>query len=109
MFLPTRTGEIAESHALSYRVNAVVSTHAMNFQFCDSIRSQARLAPMGATNMKDLYQVLRQKELDLERLRQEIEALRFVTPLLADDPEADLAARPLRVPAPPARRAGNGD
>jgi hypothetical protein len=64
---------------------------------------------MGATEMKDLYQVLRQKELDLERIRQEIEALRVVTPLLSDEPEADGTARPSRVAAPTPRRAGNGD
>ena len=55
---------------------------------------------MGAANMKDLYQVLRQKELDLERIRQEIEALRFVTPLLSEDAEADKNPRPLRAAAP---------
>ena len=43
--------------------------------------------------MKDLYQVLRQKELDIERIRKEIEALRFVTPLLSED-TADKNARP---------------
>lgn len=35
--------------------------------------------------MKDPYQVLRQKETDIERVRKEIEALRFVIPLLAED------------------------
>jgi hypothetical protein len=35
--------------------------------------------------MKDPYQVLRQKETDIERVRKEIEALHFVIPLLADD------------------------
>ena len=35
--------------------------------------------------MKDPYQVLRQKETDIERVRKEIEALRFVIPLLAEN------------------------
>jgi hypothetical protein len=36
--------------------------------------------------MKDPYTVLRQKDLDLERVRKEIQALLTVIPLLADDP-----------------------
>jgi hypothetical protein len=35
--------------------------------------------------MKDLSQVLEQKEMELERVRREIEALQFVIPLLAED------------------------
>jgi hypothetical protein len=35
--------------------------------------------------MKDPYQVLRQKETDIERVRKEIDALRYVIPLLAED------------------------
>jgi hypothetical protein len=35
--------------------------------------------------MKDFFQVLRQKELDIERVRKEIEALHFVIPLLAEE------------------------
>ena len=35
--------------------------------------------------MKDLFQVLSQKERDIERVRREIEALHFVIPLLAED------------------------
>jgi hypothetical protein len=34
--------------------------------------------------MKDLYEVLRQKQLDIERVQKEIAALQFVVPLLAD-------------------------
>ena len=33
--------------------------------------------------MKDLYQVLEQKKMEIERVRREIEALHFVIPLLA--------------------------
>ena len=46
--------------------------------------------------MKDLYQVLSQKERDIERVRRELEALRFVIPLLAED-----ADRIDHGPAPP--------
>lgn len=48
-------------------------------------RRRYRLARMGVQNMRDLYQVLRQKELDLERTRAEIEALRSVIPLLSEE------------------------
>jgi hypothetical protein len=34
--------------------------------------------------MKNIYEVLREKEMDLARLRTEVDALRFVAPLLAD-------------------------
>lgn len=44
--------------------------------------------------MKDLYQVLREKEVDLERIRKEIEALRVVTSILSEDPDADKNAKP---------------
>jgi hypothetical protein len=44
--------------------------------------------------MKDLYEVLREKELDLERVRKEIEALRFVTSMLSEDAEANKNAKP---------------
>ena len=35
--------------------------------------------------MKDLYQVLEQKKIEIERVRREVEALHFVIPLLAED------------------------
>jgi hypothetical protein len=41
--------------------------------------------------MKDISQVLSQKEQDILRVRQEIEALRFVIPLLADENTRDTA------------------
>ena len=44
--------------------------------------------------MRDLYQVLRQKEMDLERIRREIEALRSVIPLLTDESERGERGRP---------------
>jgi hypothetical protein len=34
--------------------------------------------------MKNVYEVLRTKEIDLERLRNEVDALRIVAPLLAE-------------------------
>jgi len=39
----------------------------------------------GGLTMKDLSQVLSQKEMDLERVQKEIKALHFVIPLLAED------------------------
>jgi len=39
--------------------------------------------------MKDIYQVIRQKELEMSIIRGQIEALKFCIPLLADDPDPD--------------------
>jgi hypothetical protein len=38
--------------------------------------------------MKNVYEVLRQKELELSKLEKEVEALRVAAPLLSDDKEA---------------------
>lgn len=46
--------------------------------------------------MKDIYQVLREKEQAIARVRRELEALRFCAPMLAE------AAEPLRSAAAPA-------
>jgi hypothetical protein len=76
--------------------------------------------------MKNVYEVLRQKELELSRLEKEVEALRVVAPLLSeeaketmgDGPKPTLTAappiqQPIRLPQPavsvapqPARAAG---
>jgi hypothetical protein len=66
--------------------------------------------------MKNVYEVLRQKELELSRLEKEVEALRVAAPLLSDDKEAALEAattvkptlataapapqQPIRIPQP---------
>jgi hypothetical protein len=39
---------------------------------------------MGAC-MKNVYEVLRQKELEISRLKNEVEALRVAAPLLSED------------------------
>lgn len=65
--------------------------------------------------MKNVYEVLRQKEMELTRLEKEVEALRLVAPLLSEEKEnlADIAKPALanavngpqatvRVPASPA-------
>jgi hypothetical protein len=79
--------------------------------------------------MKNVYEVLRQKELELARLEKEVEALRVAAPLLSEDKEAVMEAtnnkptlataaasqpqQPIRIPQPaanaspqPARAAG---
>jgi hypothetical protein len=75
--------------------------------------------------MKNVYEVLRQKELELARLEKEVEALRVAAPLLSEDKEALEATnnkptltattqQPIRIPqpavnpAPPAARAAGG-
>jgi hypothetical protein len=39
--------------------------------------------------MRDVYEVLRQKELEVSRLKQEVEALRVAAPLLSDGEAED--------------------
>ncbi len=75
--------------------------------------------------MKNVYEVLRQKELELTRLEKEVEALRIAAPLLSDEKELGAEAttkpqvastpapqQPIRIPqpavtaAPVARAAG---
>jgi hypothetical protein len=63
---------------------------------------------MGVQNMRDLYQVLRQKELDLERTRKEIEALRSVIPLLSEEERGD-KGRPSLSAATQTRRPTGAD
>jgi hypothetical protein len=58
--------------------------------------------------MRDVYEVLRTKELEMENLRIEIEALRIAAPLLSDDGDNNSSApastrwvaptRPFQVP-----------
>jgi hypothetical protein len=40
--------------------------------------------------MKNIYEVLRQKELELQQLQKDIEALRVAARLLADDNDAEV-------------------
>jgi len=63
---------------------------------------------MAANTIRDLYQVLRQKELDLERTRKEVEALRSVIPLLSDESDR-LEGRPTLASALQPRRTNGGD
>jgi hypothetical protein len=39
--------------------------------------------------MRDVYEVLRQKELEVSRLENEVEALRVAAPLLSEDGQAE--------------------
>ena len=51
--------------------------------------------------MKNVYEVLRQKELEMARLEKEVEALRVAAPLLSDDKDisSDTVAKPTLAPA----------
>ncbi|HLV88946.1 MAG TPA: hypothetical protein VKV39_18310 [Candidatus Sulfotelmatobacter sp.] len=44
--------------------------------------------------MKNVYEVLRQKEMELTRLEKEVEALRLVAPLLSEDKESASDMKP---------------
>ena len=63
--------------------------------------------------MKNVYEVLRQKELELAKLEKEVEALRVAAPLLSDDKDSGVEAasnkptlasspsqQPIRIPQP---------
>jgi hypothetical protein len=54
--------------------------------------------------MKNVYEVLRQKELELARLEKEVEALRVAAPLLSEDKEATEAPKPTLTAAMPAQQ-----
>jgi len=52
--------------------------------------------------MKNVYEVLRQKELELARLEKEVEALRVAAPLLSEEKEpASETPKPTLTTAPP--------
>ncbi len=68
--------------------------------------------------MKNVYEVLRQKELELTRLEKEVEALRVAAPLLSDEKEqlaevpkptltATAPQQPIRIPPVVAAQAAN--
>jgi hypothetical protein len=63
----------------------------------------------GALFMKNVYEVLRQKEMELTRLEKEVEALRLVAPLLSEEKESlsdsvkPALATAVNGPQPPAR------
>ena len=44
--------------------------------------------------MKNVYEVLRQKELEVSRLEKEVDALRVAAPLLSEDGEANNDKQP---------------
>src|ERR1700685_958207 len=63
--------------------------------------------------MKNVYEVLRQKEMELTRLEKEVEALRLVAPLLSEEKEAlSEMGKPALAPAvngaPPAAAGDSG-
>jgi hypothetical protein len=56
--------------------------------------------------MKNVYEVLRQKELELARLEKEVEALRVAAPLLSDEAASaeTLASKPTLASPPPTQQ-----
>lgn len=48
--------------------------------------------------MKNVYEVLRQKELELARLEKEVEALRVAAPLLSEDSKESITDGPISKP-----------
>jgi hypothetical protein len=56
--------------------------------------------------MKNVYEVLRQKELELSRLEKEVEALRVVAPLLSEEGKEMIneVGKPTLAAAPPVQQ-----
>lgn len=52
--------------------------------------------------MKNVYEVLRQKELELTRLEKEVEALRIAAPLLSEEMKESMSEPPKPTLTPPA-------
>lgn len=52
--------------------------------------------------MKNIYEVLRQKETEIERLKKEIQALRVVAPLLEEELASEVQVTPPPVRSYPA-------
>ena len=68
--------------------------------------------------MKNVYEVLRQKELELTRLEKEVEALRIAAPLLSEEKETlaeapkpslttNVPPQPVRIPQAVAAQSGS--
>ena len=49
--------------------------------------------------MKNIYDVIRQKESDIQQIQKELEALRLAARLLTDDVKVDIEAKPMRMAA----------
>jgi hypothetical protein len=54
--------------------------------------------------MKNVYEVLRQKELELARLEKEVEALRVAAPLLSEESTSETATSKPTLTTPPAQQ-----
>jgi len=63
---------------------------------------QDQMLPVSSRlGMKNIYEVLRQKETEIERLRKEIQALRVVAPLLEEELTSEVQVAPPPVRAYP--------
>jgi hypothetical protein len=51
--------------------------------------------------MKNIYDVMRQKEMEIESLKKELQALRIVAPLLEEEMTAQMAPPPVRTYSTP--------
>jgi hypothetical protein len=68
---------------LRWRTHLFFLTKSTRLLQCGKLLSQTVFAQVPC--MKNVYEVLRQKELELARLEKEVEALRVAAPLLSED------------------------
>jgi hypothetical protein len=61
---------------------------------CDLSMQYPHQISYGCLRMKDVYEVLRQKELEVSRLKKEVEALRIAAPLVSKDLKAENENQP---------------
>ena len=82
---------------LEIRLFGAIPLHVSNSESLDNTSNSATVrgkdlelatTSAGAMTMKNVYEVLRQKEMELTRLEKEVEALRLVAPLLSEEKES---------------------
>ena len=73
-------------HCRLFRLTGLAFSNPVILKRCSS--AIPHTISQGA-RMRDAYEVLRQKELELSRLQKEVEALRIAAPLVSDDGEVE--------------------
>jgi len=88
----------AEIHCPDHAINAATAATKLFAKACCRARLRDDLLRRSRGVVKDIYQLLREKEQRIEQLRREVEALRAVAPMLAD--QSDPAAKAILTDSP---------